>query len=82
MGNASEMNLLVSSISKENDFLMATIYTIFGKSYLPFFLQHMYVYQLTEMNDYTDNSTNECTPCLLNPLLLFLLLLLHQVCCL
>ncbi|CAL8258938.1 opsin 7, group member b [Gadus morhua] len=30
MGNASEMNLLVSSISKENDFLMATIYTIFG----------------------------------------------------
>ena len=50
--------------------------------YLPFFLQHMYVYQQTEMNDYTDNSTNECTPCLLNPLLLFLLLLLHQVCCL
>ena len=37
MGNASEMNLLVSSISKENDFLMATIYTIFGKSLFEYF---------------------------------------------
>ncbi|XP_030289598.1 trafficking protein particle complex subunit 8 [Sparus aurata] len=30
MGNASETFLLVSRISKDNDFLMATLYTIFG----------------------------------------------------
>ncbi|XP_037627495.1 opsin 7, group member b [Sebastes umbrosus] len=30
MGNASETFLLVSRISKDNDFLMGTIYTIFG----------------------------------------------------
>ncbi|KAJ0036704.1 hypothetical protein NQD34_005381 [Periophthalmus magnuspinnatus] len=30
MGNASETFILVSRISKENDFLMGTIYTVFG----------------------------------------------------
>lgn len=31
MGNASESYLFVSRISKNNDFLMGTLYTIFGK---------------------------------------------------
>lgn len=31
MGNASESYLFVSRISKSNDFLMGTLYTIFGK---------------------------------------------------
>ncbi|XP_030625822.1 opsin 7, group member b [Chanos chanos] len=30
MGNASETSLFVSKISKENDFLLGTVYTIFG----------------------------------------------------
>lgn len=39
MGNASETYLFVSRISKENDFLMGTLYTIFGKAFVlfPFF---------------------------------------------
>lgn len=31
MGNASEIFLFVSRISKNNDFIMGTLYTIFGK---------------------------------------------------
>lgn len=36
MKNASEIYLLVSRISKDYDFLMGTLYTIFGKCWRPF----------------------------------------------
>ena len=73
MGNASEMNLLVSSISKENDFLMATIYTIFGKSLFEYFSpETSWLLNITKWTERFNRKFNPLiAPYLLIPLLLF-----------
>lgn len=51
MGNASETFLLVSRISKDNDFLMGTIYIIFGKwcVFFPPDLKTLYVWMCVQI---------------------------------
>ena len=67
------MNLLVSSISKENDFLMATIYTIFGKSLFEYFSpETSWLLNITKCTERFNRKFNPLiAPYLLIPLLLF-----------